>query len=150
VRRSARLLIAGPPDSEDYADSLRALVERHELGSRVELRLGFHPRERIAAWVNEALACALLPVNEDSLSYVAMEAFTSGKPVLTASDCGGVLGLVTAETGIVAEPDAPSLAEGLARLASDPAATEELGKAARAAWLARGVTWDQTIEKLLA
>jgi glycosyltransferase involved in cell wall biosynthesis len=149
VRGSARLIIAGPPDSEDYADSLRALVERHELASRVELRLGFHPRERIAAWVNEALACALLPFDEDSLSYVAMEAFTAGKPVLTASDCGGVLGLVTAETGIVAEPDAASLAEGLARLAADPAATEALGKAARAAWLDLGISWEQTIEKLL-
>lgn len=150
VRGAVRLVIAGPPDSDEYADTLRALVEKHELGSRVELRFGFHPRERIAAWVNEALACALLPYDEDSLSYVAMEAFTAGKAVLTASDCGGVLGLVTEETGIIAEPDAASLAEGLAQLAADPAATEALGRAARAAWLAREITWKRTLDKLLA
>jgi glycosyltransferase involved in cell wall biosynthesis len=150
VRGSARLIVAGPPDSEDYAQSLRDLVARHALESRVELRFGFHPREQIAAWVNGALACACLPYDEDSLSYVAMEAFSAGKPVLTAGDCGGLLEIVTGETGVVAEPEAASIAEGLARLTSDPAATERLGHAAGALWRARGINWPDTIEKLLS
>ncbi|HEY2482528.1 MAG TPA: glycosyltransferase family 4 protein [Caulobacteraceae bacterium] len=150
VRGGARLIIAGPPDSDDYAHSLRELVARHALESRVELRFGFHPRGQIAAWVNGAMACACLPYDEDSLSYVAMEAFCAGKPVLTARDCGGLLEMVTTETGVVAEPEAASLAEGLARLTGDPAATERLGEAARAAWRDRGINWPETIEKLLS
>ena len=133
VRGGARLIIAGPPDSDDYAQTLRDLVARHDLQSRVELRFGFHPRGEIAAWVNGALACACLPYDEDSLSYVAMEAFCAGKPVLTANDCGGLLEMVTSETGIVAEPEPVSL-----------------GEAARAAWRARGITWPDTINRLLS
>ena len=149
VRGSARLIVAGPPDSDDYAQTLRELVARHDLESRVELRFGFHPREKIAAWVNGAMACACLPYDEDSLSYVAMEAFCAGKPVLTASDCGGLLEMVTEDTGVVAQPEAASIAEGLGRLTADPAATERLGAAAQAAWRARGINWPDTIAKLL-
>jgi glycosyltransferase involved in cell wall biosynthesis len=150
VRGGARLIIAGPAESDDYAQTLRDLVARHALESRVELRFDFHPRGQIAAWVNGAMACACLPYDEDSLSYVAMEAFCAGKPVLTASDCGGLLEMVTTETGIVAEPEAASLAEGLARLTGDAAATERLGEAAREAWRARGITWPETIARLLS
>lgn len=150
VRGSARLVVAGPPDSEEYAQSLRDLVAKHALESWVELRFGFHPREQIAAWVNESLACACLPYDEDSLSYVTMEAFTAGKAVLTTSDSGGLLEIVTEETGVVASPEAASIAEGLARLVNDPAATAAQGDAARAVWRARGITWADTIEKLLS
>ena len=45
-------------------------VEQYNLNDRVQLDLGFLPRERIAKYVNEALACAYLPVDEDSVGYV--------------------------------------------------------------------------------
>ena len=150
VRGTARLIIAGPPDSEDYAQSLRDLVARHALETRVELRFGFHPREQIAAWVNGSMACAYIPYDEDLLGYVTMEAFTAGKAALTTADSGGLLEIVTEETGFVAQPDAASIAEGLARLTADPAATERLGDAAAALWRERAITWPDTIEKLLS
>ena len=57
----------------------KRLVERYDLNDRVQLDLGFLSRERIAKYVNEALACAYLPVDEDSVGYVTMEAFVVGK-----------------------------------------------------------------------
>ncbi len=150
VRAPGRLLIAGPPESEAYADRLRALVAEHDLADRVQLRFGFHPREAVAAWANGAAACAYLPFDEDSLGYVTMEAFAAGKAVLTTTDSGGLLEMVGEATGEVVAPEPARLGEALDRLLADPARTAALGRAAKAAWAGRGLTWSATLERLLA
>lgn len=150
VKSPARLVIAGPPESQDYVAALKALVERHGLEGRVELRMGFHPRADIARWVNGARACAYLPYDEDSLGYVTMEAAEAGKPMLTTDDSGGLLELVGPETGIVVRPEPAAIAEGLEHLVSDPAQARGLGEAARAAWRAKGIDWKDTVAALLA
>ena len=150
VGGSGRLIIAGPSESEDYRRLLETRIEALELESRVELRLGFHDRETIASWVNGARACAYLPYDEDSLGYVTMEAFASGKAVLTATDSGGLLEIVTADTGYVAAPEPASLASGLAMLFDYPRRAAELGRAAQAEWRRRGVNWPATLERLLS
>ena len=147
---SARLVVAGPPDSEDYAKGLRRLVRDLELEDRVELNFGFHPREKIADWVNGSRACAYLPYDEDSLGYVTMEAFAAGKAVLTTTDSGGLLELVSEDTGAIAEPNPTSIADGLDRLASNAARAAKRGRAAKLAWKDRGLTWQKTIETLLS
>ena len=148
---SFRLLIAGPPDSPEDGERLKALVAEHGVQERVEVALGFHPRDQIAAWVNGARACACLPFDEDSLSYVAMEAFAAGKSVLTTHDAGGLLEIVRDEdTGIVVAPEPAALAEGLARLAADPRDAARRGRAAASVWRGLGLTWSKTIERLLS
>lgn len=149
VKTPGRLVIAGPPESADYADRLRALVEAHDLEARVELAFGFHPRAEIARWVNGASACAYLPFDEDSLGYVTMEAFAAGKPVLTTTDSGGLLEMVSAETGVVVEPEVEAVASALDALLADPPRTAALGRAAKADWEARGLGWPATVARLL-
>lgn len=144
-----RLLIAGPADDAAYAERLRRLIDQHDLAGRVELKLGFHPRRDIAAWVNGAQACVYIPYDEDSLGYVTMEAFAAGRSVLTTSDAGGLLDMVDEETGVVVEPDVAALASGLRRLTQDPMLTRQRGAAAKAGWAARGITWSDTIEALM-
>jgi glycosyltransferase involved in cell wall biosynthesis len=144
-----RLVIAGPPQDQAYADRLRALVETLGLQDRVTLEFGFHDRRRIAEWVNGARACACLPFDEDSLSYVAMEACGAGKAVITLTDSGGVLGLVNDQTGIVAAPVVESLAQALA-LCSDPTRMTTKGEAAARTLSAMGLTWDATLTRLLS
>ena len=150
VRAPGRLLIAGPPESEEYAERLRALVAEHDLHDRVELRFGFHPRADVAGWMNGAAACAYLPFDEDSLGYVTMEAFAAGKPVLTTTDSGGLLEMVSEATGAVVEPAADALAAALDRLLADPARTAALGRAAKAEWDGRGLDWPSTVHRLLS
>ncbi len=145
-----RLIVAGPPDTPDYARELEQLVQRLDLQDRVELRFGFRPRSEIAALANEALACAYLPVDEDSLGYVTMEAFAASKAVVTTNDSGGLLEIVLdRETGRVVPPEVGPLAAALADLWSDRAETERMGKAAQALMASRELTWDDTIRKLL-
>ncbi len=150
VRAPGRLVIAGPPESDAYAERLRALVSDHALDDRVELRFGFHPRAKIAAWVNGAAACAYLPFDEDSLGYVTMEAFAAGKPVLTTTDSGGLLEMVSDATGAVVEPSPAPLAAALDRLLGEPSRTAALGRAAKADWDGRGLDWPATVARLLS
>ena len=112
-----KLVIAGPADSSSDGDKLQELVQRYGLSDRVHLDVGFHPREKIASWASNALACAYLPIDEDSLGYVSMEANQAAKGVLTVTDSGGILDLVFHdETGWVCEPDPIALAAQLDRI----------------------------------
>ena len=78
-----------------------------------------------------------------------MEAFAAGKAVLTVTDSGGLLEIVSAETGAVAEPTPQALADALDRLTSDKARAISLGEAARRLWRDKNVTWEETVSRLL-
>ena len=148
---SVRLVIAGPPDAPADAAQLRAAVERLGLTDRVKLDIRFLPRETYAEYVNHAAAVAYLPFDEDSLGYVAMEAATAAKALITTTDSGGILGLVKeGETGWVAEPDAKSLAEAMNAVYTDKARTQKLGEQARERWDSFGISWPKTVETLLS
>ena len=146
-----RLLIGGPPDTPHDARNLIELAERLGVQDRVRLDLRFLPREEYAAYVNGAKAVAYLPFDEDSLGYVTMEGATAGKALITTSDSGGVLGLVKdGETGWVAAPEATALAECMAAVYANESTTLRLGGAARELWRRMGITWERTVETLLA
>jgi glycosyltransferase involved in cell wall biosynthesis len=145
-----RLLIAGPPDSVADADLLRETVEKFNVAQRVHLDLRFLPRDIYANYVNQSAAVAYLPFDEDSLGYVAMEAATAGKALITATDSGGILGLVKhKETGWVTAPDVDELAEAMEAVFESPRRTEEYGRAAQALWEKMGINWPETINNLL-
>jgi len=145
-----RLIIAGPPDSPTDGDQLREAVERLGLADRVKLDLRFLPRETYADYLINAAAVAYLPFDEDSLGYVAMEAATAGKALVTTSDSGGILGLVArGETGWVAEPSAASLADAMDAVFADTALTRSYGLGARDLWNSFEITWPKTVESLM-
>lgn len=148
--RSVKLIIAGPPDTPDDAKTLHQIVEQHGLKDRVKLDLRFLPRQVYADYVNGSAAVAYLPFDEDSLGYVAMEAATAGKALITTTDSGGVLGLVDhEETGWVAEPTAASLAAVMNAVGHDRARTKQYGTAAKEKWLGFHIDWPSTVEALL-
>ncbi|WP_175962548.1 glycosyltransferase family 4 protein [Burkholderia pyrrocinia] len=147
---AVRLIIAGPPDTPDDATRLHQMIERFGLSDRVKLDLRFLPRNEYADYVCHASAVAYLPFDEDSLGYVAMEAATAGKALITTDDSGGILGLVKQdETGWVAQPDADSLATVMNAVFQNDARTRTYGLAAKSLWESMGVNWPQTVEALL-
>lgn len=148
--KRVKLLIAGPPDSPEEAKRLNEAVERLGLGDRVRLDLRFLPREVYASYVNEAAAVAYLPYDEDSLGYVAMEAATAAKALITTADSGGILGLVKHdETGWVADPSAEGLARAMEAVFESAARTKMHGQSARARWQNMKINWPDTVEALL-
>lgn len=150
VSAKVKLVVAGPLESPAYGETLQALARELRIEDRVEFRFGFRPREEIVRLVNNALACAAAPIDEDSISYVAMEAFAAGKSVVTVKDAGGLLEIVkNGETGFVVEPDAAALAQAIDTL-GDAARARQLGGAARAAWDRLDISWASRIERLLS
>ena len=145
-----RLVIAGPPDSDSDAERLRRSVEQLGLSDRVHLDFRMLSRHEYADYVNHSEAVAYLPVDEDSMGYVAMEGATARKPLITATDSGGIHGLVVdGHTGWVVEPTAESVALAFDLATKDPKKALAFGVASKAHWDSLGVTWEQTIGSLV-
>ncbi|MEZ6119227.1 MAG: glycosyltransferase family 4 protein [Pirellulaceae bacterium] len=151
VTSDAKLIVAGPPETKRDAERLQRIVKQHNLQDKVQLELGLLPRERIANLATNALACAYIPFDEDSLAYVTMESCEAKKLVLSASDAGGVLGLVNdGETGFVSPPTAEELADRIDRIFTDRAKSIRMGEASYANWRDKDINWKNTIQKLAA
>ena len=143
VRSGAKIKIAG---SGPLLEQLQKQVNGLGVGDRVEL-VGFVSAEDLLALYAGCRAAYYAPLNED-YGYVTVEAFLSGKPVLTTTDAGGPLEFVTDdESGIVTEPTPEAVADGIDRLFALPAARlAEMGEAGRRR--VAGITWDHVIDTL--
>jgi glycosyltransferase involved in cell wall biosynthesis len=145
---AVRLVIAGGADSEAYLDELNETVRERGLEGRVEL-LGFVDEERKAELMAGCCGALYLAYDEDSYGYVTLEAFHSGKPVVTLADSGGSLEVVEdGVTGCVAEPDAAGLAAAMDRLWKDRAAARRMGAEAQASLGRHRIDWDHVVESL--
>ena len=145
-----KLLIAGPPDSPEDATRLLEMAERLGLADRVRFDLNFLRRNVYADYVNHAAAVAYLPYDEDSLGYVAMEAATAARALITTTDSGGILGLVKdGKTGWVAESEPEDLARVMEAVFENVARTRMYGQAARTLWESMKINWPDTVEALL-
>jgi len=149
MAKTARLVVAGPPDAPDDARRLHEIVERLGLHDRVKLDLRFLTRRELADYVNHSIAVAYVPYDEDSLGYVAMEAATAAKALITASDSGGIRRLAKhGETGWVANPEPDALAQAMTSAYGRN--TADVGRAAHEIWKGLGITWPKTLERLLS
>jgi glycosyltransferase involved in cell wall biosynthesis len=119
--------------------------------SRVTFDLRLLSRPELAALVNNASGVVYIPIDEDSVGYVTMEAFQASKPVITTSDSGGVLEIVKhGHSGMVAEPTPESIGQMFRALMSDPGKAREMGAAGRQVSEDRDLNWPATIARLLS
>ena len=148
--KRVKLLIAGPPESPVDTKRLLSIIDKFDLKDRVKLDLGFLPRATYVDYINRALAVAYIPFDEDSLGYVAMEAATARKALITTTDSGGILGLVIPqESGWRADPTAESLAEAMNAAFESKTRTKQYGEGAQALWSSLGINWPETVEALV-
>lgn len=144
-----KLIIAGPPDTEEDGNNIRAQVERLGLKDRVKLDLRFLPQETYTDYVNGSGAVACVPFDED-YGYVAVEAAASAKAIIATSDSGWVLRLAKhKQTGWIAEPTPSSLAAAMNAMWGDRPSAQAYGYAARQAWQELNINWPTTVDKLL-
>jgi len=88
------------------------------------------------------------PAQAEDYGLVTVEAFASGKAVVTCTDSGGPTELVrNGENGFVTSPDPSLLAVKLAALSDDRGLAERLGAAALADVSA--MTWERAFEQLV-
>jgi len=141
--RTLNFKIAGEGEEEA---ALRERIKDLGLEGRVEL-LGAVTEAELVDHLARCRAVYFAPWNED-YGFVTLEAFASGKAVVTTTDSGGPAELVGHErTGFVAPPTPEGVAESLDALARDPGVAERLGQAALAA--SREHTWERAIEYLV-
>jgi glycosyltransferase involved in cell wall biosynthesis/GT2 family glycosyltransferase len=109
IRRSTepmRLIIAGTGEHEDYYRSVAGGDPRIEFRGRID-------DDELVSLYSGAVAIPFVAVRED-YGYVTLEAFASGKPVLTCTDSGEPCHFVRQfETGLIAEPDPESVRKAL-------------------------------------
>jgi len=144
-RRPLRAVLVGEgPERERLA----ALATELGVGERLELA-GRVEDDRLLELYARASSVYYAPFDED-YGYVTIEAFRSGKPVVTTSDAGGVLEFVhDGRNGYVCSAgDATLIAARLDRLHEEPELGAELGRAGRDSVAEIG--WDRVVERLLA
>ena len=141
--RNVRCLIAG---SGPERDRLAETISRCGLADRVEL-LGWIDDERLVELYAGCFATYYAPYDED-YGYVTIEAFKSGKAVITADDSGGVLEFVVdGENGFVCPARSPrAIGRRIDELFVDRERARSLGAAGAAR--VRQISWDHVVNTL--
>ena len=141
---SLEIVIAGEgPDRQ----RLEGLARDRGLNARARFT-GRIPDAELADLYARCLAVYYAPVDED-YGMVPLEAFLSEKPVLTTTDAGGPLEIVSdGTTGLVVTPDVAEIARALGWLRDHRDEAASYGRAGKA--IASEVTWDRAIRRLLA
>ncbi len=146
-----RLRLCGASSSDGYPRELRAQIERLGLQERVALDVRWISEEEKVEVLADCLAAAYLPVDEDSYGYPSVEASHAAKAVLTTTDAGGVLELVSdGVNGYVLAPEPAALAAAMDRLHADRALARRMGESARARLDELGISWSHVLRRLLA
>jgi glycosyltransferase involved in cell wall biosynthesis len=130
--------------------SRRAFIERTAEEAGVADRVDFAGAvddEQLIELYRDALALVYVPYDED-YGLATLEAFLAERPVVTATDSGGTLEFVSdGVTGRVVEPTADAIAGAVAALDADRLMARSMGRSGLE--LARGITWDAVIERLV-
>ncbi len=132
-------------DGEEAAALRRAVVEQG-----IEDRVSFLGAVDDDVLLTQLATCRAVcfPAAHEDYGLVTVEAFASGKAVITCRDSGGPTELVEDGTsGLVTDPDAPSLATALASVSADQALAERLG--AGALRQVAAMTWERAFDQLL-
>lgn len=148
---AVRLRLCGTSSGDDYPLALQERIDSLGLGQRVRLDNRWITEQEKVELLADCLAAAYLPLDEDSYGYPSVEASHAGKAILTTTDSGGVLELVTdADNGLVCAPEALALAQAMDRLFLERQQTIAMGERARARLAELNIDWSHVLARLLA
>jgi glycosyltransferase involved in cell wall biosynthesis len=140
---SAKLTLVGRGPEEER---LRRLAEDSGVAGRLR-SIPFATDEELLDLYAGARLVAVAPSGED-LGYVPLEAFLSGKPVVTTEDAGGPLEFVRdGDTGFVVAPEPRALGAALEIAWSRPETLARMGERGRRR--VERLTWDGPVDALL-
>jgi len=141
AKAPVRLLIAGA--GEDQTE-LRVMAKDNP---RIEFLGRISDREMIEYYA-DALAVPFVPYRED-FGLVAIEAFQSGKPVITCSDSGEPMRLTSKfDAGLICDPTPESIGVAIDSLYYDIDSARKLGNNGRIN--VAEVNWEPTAKALVA
>jgi glycosyltransferase involved in cell wall biosynthesis len=146
--------------AEPAAAGIRCVIagEGRELGALLKLRrqLDLDDRVEFLGRIDEhallrhlgRCRAVVFPTFNEDYGFVTVEAFASGKAVVTCRDSGGPAELVVdGVNGFVTDPTPEALARALRTLATDRTSAIRLGEAGAAS--AAKMTWPDAVSRLL-
>lgn len=140
VKSDIQLKIAGTGPQEGMLKDLAANDPRIEF-------LGFVNNEELIELYSNALVIPFVPYEED-YGLITIEAFMSGKPVITCTDSGGSNEFViNGETGFSVPPDPKSLAEKIDYFAANPNEAVRMGNQGKIR--VQNITWENVVSHLI-
>ena len=147
TKTPVKAIIAGSCPS-NYIHSLKSLIHNYGLQNKVQL-VGYVPFEDKVRYYSESLCVYNGPYQED-YGYVTLEAFYSGKPVITHRDSGGPLEFVQDDkNGYIVEPDPVKVAEKLDFLYENKQKATVMGMNGTRLMKELQINWDHVIERLV-
>lgn len=150
VKSGVRLYITGVCEERIYFDQLKKIIRDNNLEKRIVLRNEWVSDEEKRELLSSSLGVIYIPFKEDSCGFVSMEAFYSGKPLISCTDSGGTRELLNdGVNGYMVDPTPQSIALAMDMLYEDKEKAEQLGKSGLEEIVRRDITWPTTIRKLL-
>jgi alpha-1,3/alpha-1,6-mannosyltransferase len=154
-----RLVLAGAydarlPEQREVMATLEASAGAHGLATQVDIRRSPSEAERRALLGASRFLVHTHP--DEHFGYAPVEAMASGRPVIAIRSGGPEETIEDGETGILCAPSPDAIAEAIARLAIDHAATARMGRAGRARVAARfsraafGARFDEVLREMAA
>lgn len=127
--------------------ALEALARRNGRGAAVEF-LG-RVDDGTVKDLYATCGCVFYGPHDEDYGLVTLEAFHSGKPVVTTTDAGGVLEFVTdGANGRVVAPEPAAIGAAVRGLLGDAGRARAFGERGRAGMA--GLDWDEVIRSLTA
>jgi len=149
VKTNVKLIISGYPDTKDHGQRIKKLIEENKLQNKVKFIDYWITEKEKADLYASALACAYVPLDEDSYGYPTLEAFQSKKAVITCEDSGGTLEMIqNKKNGYILPPVAKIMAETFDELFLNKQKSRELGENGFETLQEKNINWDTVIDKL--
>ena len=140
-RLPMKLVLAGVGEVDRHLKTLAKGDDRIEFLGRID-------DDRLVALYADCLAVPFVPLRED-YGYVTLEAFASGKPVLTCTDSGEPCQFVRPyESGLVVDPSPDGVRRGLEWFWDNREQAALMGE--RAQQVTAGMSWTETARTLAA
>ena len=145
IHNTLKLKIVGVPDEPAIDTYLKSEIDKHHLWHRIEF-LGRVSNEELIKLYAGAFAVYYAPFDED-YGFVTLEGLSSGKPIITCTDSGGVLEFVRDEdNGLIVEPVEAAVARAANRMLEDEVLYAQLVAGARRSEFS--MNWDEVINSL--
>jgi glycosyltransferase involved in cell wall biosynthesis len=151
TRTQVSLRLCGLSMDPSYVARLRNTARELDIQDRITIEDRWISEPEKVDRLENALASAYVPYDEDSYGYPTIEAAHARRCTVTVADSGGVSEFVTNDhNGCVTEPSAAALAHAFDCLYADRTRARRMGDAAERRVTELGINWDSVVARLLA